>query len=46
MLWRDTTFNRTTKARILVYTFLIPFLVYLALTLCVFNSAERAIGSY
>jgi len=43
MVWRDATFSRTAKGRILVYTYLIPLLAYLALMLYVFNASERAL---
>jgi hypothetical protein len=45
MLWHDTSLDRKAKGRILVYTYLIPTLVYLALSLYLFNATERAIQS-
>jgi hypothetical protein len=50
MVWKEPSLSRTAKGRLIFYTYLIPFLVYVALTVYVFNSAERAIqaagGSY
>jgi hypothetical protein len=43
MLWKEPGIPRSTKSRIAVYTYLIPLLIYAALTLFIFNSAQKAI---
>jgi hypothetical protein len=43
MLWRDKTLNRSAKARLLVYTFLVPLIVYLAITIYLFHATDVAI---
>ena len=43
MLWRDTTLSRSAKGRMVLYTILVPTLVYLALSLYLFHLTERAI---
>jgi hypothetical protein len=43
MLWKDTQIPPAVKPRVLVYTYLIPILVYVAMAVFVFNSAQKAI---
>jgi hypothetical protein len=43
LLWRDDTLTRGAKIRMLVYTYLIPFLIYFAISLYLIDSTQKAI---
>jgi hypothetical protein len=43
MLWRDRTFDRSAKLRIITYTLLVPVVLYLAASLYLFDATEKAI---
>ena len=43
MLWRDKTLSRSAKGRMVVYTFLVPTLVYLVIVAFLFHATDVAI---
>jgi hypothetical protein len=45
MVWKEPSLSSIAKGRLVCYTYLIPFVVYFALTLFVFNSAQHAIDA-